>query len=218
MKIAIHQPNFLPNLAYFYKMIQVDLFIVVSNLQFERYEGWQRRHKIPAHDRDLWLTVPVLGSQNQKIKDVRINNKADWRRKHMRALQLRYSRTPEPELLSQILKIYPREWSRLVDINMAFISLLKNYMGIQTSVVLDEDAAGVKEELIISTCRKYGADEYVSGMGGKNYLTEQHFAKMTRQGIACSFIDKDLSTSYPYTTLHYLLTDGLDKVRSLFAS
>ena len=75
--IAAHQANFLPNLGFFYKMQQADVFVVITNLQFEKQEGWQQRNKIAGANGDMWLTVPVLGSQNQLLKDVKINDQTN---------------------------------------------------------------------------------------------------------------------------------------------
>lgn len=63
MKVAIHQPNFVPWLPYFYKMAMVDEFVLLRNVQFEK-NGYQNRfwHK------DKWITKPVV-SGTCKIKE-----------------------------------------------------------------------------------------------------------------------------------------------------
>ena len=115
MIIAAHQPNHLPNLAFFNKMKLSDLFVIVTNLQFEKHEGWQQRHKICGPNGDIWLTVPVLGSQNQLIKGVQINNQVNWRKKHKRTLEIVYSKTKEKEALSKINSLFEKDWKRLAD-------------------------------------------------------------------------------------------------------
>ena len=40
MKIAIHQPNFLPWYPFFQKIKEVDKFIILGNCQFEK-NGFQ---------------------------------------------------------------------------------------------------------------------------------------------------------------------------------
>ena len=101
MILAFHQPNHLPNLGFFYKLLMSDIFIIVTNIQFEKTEGWQRRHKIKGKDKDYWLTVPVLGSQNQKIKDVKINNTVRWKEKNIKTLYYAYSKTPEKKFMEK---------------------------------------------------------------------------------------------------------------------
>lgn len=189
-------------------MAQADLFVIVSNINFEKREGWQRRHKIHSKDRDVWLTVPVRGSQNSLIKDVTISDHGNWRRKHVKTLRFVYARTPEQELLYEIEQIYSQEWRRLVDLNMALILLLKKTLGITTPIVLDEDVSGAKEKLIINICQKYGANVYLSGLGGKQYMTNHYYQTLAEQGVDCTFVPRDVTGTHPYSAVHYLFTEG----------
>jgi len=215
MTVTFHQPNYLPNLGFFYKMAHVDLFIVGTNIQFEKGEGWQQRHKIPGPASDLWLTVPVLGSQNQMIKDVKINNAVNWRRKHKKTLELTYKKTPEQELLSKIANVYDSQWVRLAELNLQLINLFKEALGISTPVVFDEELSGEKYELLLNICEKYKADTYLSGMGAKDYMTQEYYSAMKDRGITHQFVDKNLTALYPYSSVHYILRDGRKAVSQL---
>lgn len=208
MIIAAHQPNFLPNLSFFYKMAQVDLFVIITNIQFEKQEAWQQRQRITGPQGDVWLTVPVLGSQNQKIKDVKINNTTRWRQKHRKTIECNYAKFSEHEFKAKIKKIYASDWERLVDLNVTVINFLKEKMHIQTPVILDEEVDGKKHELLINICKKYNANTYLSGSGGKNYMTETYFSEMEKRKITCRFIEKNITGTYPYSSIHYLLTKG----------
>ena len=215
MRIAAHQPNYLPNLGFFYKMSQVDTFIVFTNTQFAKEDGWQQRHKIRGPGGDLWLTVPVLGSQNQGISNVMINNAVPWRRKHSRTLAMVYGKTQERAALARLLDIYDHPWERLVDLNYAIIFLLREFLGISTPVVVDEEVGGEKEQLLLNLCAKYGADAYLSGVGGRHYMTEQYFATLAHRGIRHDFVGNDLTSRYPYSTVHYLFTEGVERTIAL---
>ena len=48
------------------------------------------------------------------------------------------------------------------------------------------DVAGSKGELIVNLCRAVGADEYLAGPSGRDYLDLDAFAE---QGIAVRFFD-----------------------------
>lgn len=64
MRVAIHQPNFVPWLPFFYKMAMVDNFVLLTNVQFEK-NGYQNRFKY----KDKWITKPVnSGLENISIK------------------------------------------------------------------------------------------------------------------------------------------------------
>lgn len=215
MLVAAHQPNFLPNLGFFYKMQRADFFVVISNIQFEKQEGWQQRHKIPGPNNDIWLTVPVLGSQNQKIKEVRINNLVNWRKKHKKTIELIYGRTKEKETLGELLEIYNKPWERLVDLNFALISYFKELLSIKTPLILDEEVFGEKHDLLINICKKYKADGYLSGAGAKHYMSEEYFLEIEKNSISHFFVDNNLTALYPYSIIHYLLNDGKEEVLKL---
>ncbi len=213
MTIAAHQPNFLPNLAFFNKLKLADKFIIIGNVQFEKQEGWQQRHKIPGPNSDIWLTVPVLGSQNQLIRDVKINNSIKWNKKHSKTLQLSYSKTQEKDFLSDLLKVYEKQWDRLIDLNTTVIQLMSQALDIETPVVTDELVSGKKHTLLINICKKYNADTYLSGLGASTYLTEQRLSEVNKNGLKHVYVEKNLTQEYPYSTVHYILSKGIDWVK-----
>lgn len=212
MIAAAHQPNFMPNLAFFNKMKLADMFVIITNLQFEKQEGWQQRHKIKGPNGDIWLTVPVLGSQNQKIKDVKINNQVNWRKKHQKTIQMVYAKSKGKDLIDQITSIYDSEPERLVEVNYKAILKLKDILGIETKVMLDEEVSGNKHELLMNVCKKYRADTYLSGVGARDYMTEERLGELIKNNIKHKFVEKNLTSLYPYSTLHYLLSEGKEWV------
>lgn len=218
MKIAIHQPNFLPNLGFFHKMNKVDAFIVITQTQYERQEGWQRRHKIKNKDQDIWLTVPVVGSRRQLIKEVKIDNTQNWSYIQQQSLQFSYGKTKYKDLLNQLKAVYDENWERLVDLNFALIKLLKEILGIPAELIFDEEVGGEKHELLINVCRKYNASCYLSGVGGKEYMTDMYFNEMAEHNIDCEFFEYNTTASYPYSSVHYLLTEGPDWIKQVIAA
>lgn len=54
MKMAIHQPNFVPWFPFFYKMHHADKFVLMIHCQYEK-NGFQNR----AWVNDRWWTLPV---------------------------------------------------------------------------------------------------------------------------------------------------------------
>lgn len=66
MKIAIHQPNLIPWLPFFYKMAMVDKFIIFTTAQFEK-GGFQNRYKL---SNGKWVTKSIshgLSPLSEKI-------------------------------------------------------------------------------------------------------------------------------------------------------
>ena len=56
MRVAIHQPNFCPHFGFFYKMSQSDIFIILSQVQFEK-NGYQNRYFLQGKQK--WVSMPV---------------------------------------------------------------------------------------------------------------------------------------------------------------
>ncbi|MCK7503766.1 MAG: WbqC family protein [Desulfobacterales bacterium] len=58
MIVAIHQPQYLPWLGYFDKMLKADVFCYLDTVQYKKNE-WQNRNRIKTAQGWQWLTVPV---------------------------------------------------------------------------------------------------------------------------------------------------------------
>ncbi len=178
MKIAIHQPQYLPWTGYFDKMDRADVFVLLDDVQYKKNE-WQNRNRIRNAEGWQWITVPVLYEFGQKINEVRINNKENWREKHLKSLEVNYSQAAHfDEYILFFRKHYACEWEKLVDINVRFIEYLADTMGITTEIVRSS-SLGIgteKTRRLIDICKAVGADEYLSGAGGGDYLEEEKFA------------------------------------------
>jgi hypothetical protein len=178
MRIAIAQPTYLPWLGYFDLIDQVDMFVLLDTVQFEK-QSWQQRNRIKTPAGLLWLTVPVVfrGLLGQKILEVEIRDAEFWR-KHLRAIELNYGRAPFfKEYFPQILSILQesRPGSLLVDLNLRLLNWLIELFGVRTPMVLASSLAqtGKRTELLANICRKLGANQYVSPLGSAVYLLEE---------------------------------------------
>lgn len=210
MELAFHQPNYLPNLGFFYKMACAEKFVITTNLQFVRRE-WHNRAKFPGQGKDMLLTVPVGGSNRQMIREAVINDETKWRQKHVGTLRNIYRRTADPQLLESFLALYEKRWERLVDLNVALIKYIRNLLAIETPLIIDEQVGGNRQQLLINICRKHAADRYLSGLGGKNYMDDEYVSDINRAGITHRFVQKNITGQYPYSSLHYLLSGGADQ-------
>src|SRR5215212_432418 len=140
MKVAIHQPHFLPWLGYLDRMAQVDLFILLDHVQFER-RGYQNRTSIRVEDEARWLTVPVVQvSQKETILEKRIDNPPDaldrwWGSKHFQTLRFAYRKAPHFQRYApRLQQILETRHERLVDLNRAMLDFLMEEFGIETPV------------------------------------------------------------------------------------
>jgi len=165
MLVAIHQPHYLPWPRYFEKIARADVFIVLDNIQYSR-NGWQNRNRVRGARGDLLLTVPVLDRHRQGLDEVRINNTAPWRRKHLAALRQAYGKAPHFDALAPLLEdTYAREWDRLNPLNRHMLEGWVRLLGIDTPLryASDLDVPGTATERLANLIRAVGGDAYYSG-------------------------------------------------------
>ena len=186
MLVAIHQPNFLPWLGYFDRMLQADLFVLLDHVQFER-RNYQNRTLIRLDDEARWLTVPVVQlSQKERIIEKRVDNPSDttggrwWGPNHYLTLRHAYRKSPYFDLYAPKLRaIFEARWEKLVDLNLATLEFLREALGITTPMVRSSELAveGQRSGLLLNICKNVGASAFLGGMGGSRaYLDHAAFA------------------------------------------
>jgi len=181
MRIAIHQPHYLPWLGLLHRMAAADLFIVLDHVQFER-GNYQNRTQVRVNGAAHWLTVPVLQrSQKERIADKEIDWSRDWPATHYETLRRAYTGggyfgAYGPELK----RIYARRWPRLADLNDATLAFLRDAFDIRTPLVKGSQlgVGGAKSELVLNLCKAVGAKALIVGLGGsRDYLDRRAFAE-----------------------------------------
>ena len=91
MILSAHQLNYLPYPGLFSKINLSDKFIYLSKIQFEK-KSWQSRNRIINKNEDFLLSVPILNKDiKQLICEVKINNKIDWKKKHLKSIENNYT-------------------------------------------------------------------------------------------------------------------------------
>ena len=177
MICAIHQPQYLPYLGFFDKMCKSDVFVLLDDCQFKKNE-WQNRNRIRTKDGWQWLTVPVIQRFGQSIKEVKINNATNWKHKHLQSLIINYTKAHYfKDYIEFFNESYRREWNYLVDINIHFISYLKEAFNINTRLMRSSElnVHSQATDRLIEICEKVRADTYLSGPGAKEYLEMEKF-------------------------------------------
>ena len=196
MIVAIHQPQYLPYLGFFHKLCSCDLFIALDDVQFQK-NGLQNRNKIKTAQGWQWLTVPVLHRADQKILEVRINPKVNWRNKHLNALKTNYSKAPFfEEFWPALSEVYATNHEDLSGLNMDLTKLLLQFLGVDKKIVCSSslNAEGERTQRLINLCREVGATTYLSGPGGKRYMDAEAFPAA---GLKLEYQDFTFPEQYP---------------------
>lgn len=196
MIVSIHQPQYLPWLPYFLKVAESDVFILLDSVDFQK-NGLQNRNQIKTSQGPQWLTVPVRQKLGQKIDEVVLDNKGDWRRKHWQAIQQNYRKCAAFKLYAEELEgFFSKEWVSLSQLNIALFSLMLKWLGIERKIMRSSEmkSGGESSELVLNLCLEVGAKRYISGTGGHNYLDETAFSAA---GVEIVYRSPVLPDSYP---------------------
>jgi hypothetical protein len=155
--------------------------------------------RIPMHD---------ILIANEHLQDNRI-----WGEIHSSTIDYNYRNAKYyDEHIDFIDRLYGKKWDRLVDLNMTIIDYLKDIFGIETPIIISSEMAcfknqdhhGICEDIgsistdtsryylknmlatkkIIDMCKEVGADTFIPGVKGRDYLMEDMFA---REGIKLEY-------------------------------
>jgi len=86
MRVAVHQPNFLPWLGFFHRLALVDRFVVFDHVQAMGGRTWLSRNRLLIGGQPRWLSLPVKksGRLGQAVSEVEVSYQGDFAPKHLR--------------------------------------------------------------------------------------------------------------------------------------
>lgn len=177
--VAIHQPNYLPWLGYFYKIHQSDVFVFLDDVQYSN-KGMHNYCYIKTPQGPFRLKIPVKQSFGDKIYQVSVRDELKWREKHLKTIETFYSRAAYFENIYQDLSnLIQSEQDDLTSLNIQIISFICKKLSIHTEFVKSSDLtlSDSREERIYDICGALNGDVYYSGTGAKAYQKSEEFEK-----------------------------------------
>jgi hypothetical protein len=174
MKVAAHQPVYLPWLGWWYKMLHVHAFVILNNVQMMRGHGVGYRNDIKLNGKRHTLSVPVYrrGMINRQWRDMEIDPTQNFERKHIGAMRHAYSQAPFYKEVSEwLFPCYGQHTGVLMTLTLDIIFAVRDYLGLRTPVYLAsrlgewDDAT----ERLVGITEALRGDTYVSGFGGAQY-------------------------------------------------
>ena len=220
MKIAIHQPDYIPYLGYFYKMYLSDIFVFLDDSQFQK-NYLNNRNKIKTPQGWTYLTIPVerKNGLGTNINETTTIDEKKWKEKHLRTLEMNYKKAPYfDEIYPEIKALIETEYNNIAELNEAIIIHIARKFNILPEIVgksSDLHLATKKEERVLDIIKHYGANEYISGNGARQYQKEEDFEK---EGIKLTYTDYH-SITYQQrwgefvenmSVLDYIFNEGYD--------
>lgn len=171
MKIAIHQPNYLPWIGYFDKLDQVDQFVLLDTAVHSK-SGFVNRNKIKTQNGSLVLTVPLKNKQHP-INELQIANNVNWQHTHWRAIEANYQKCAYwNDYKDGFKQIYHRKWQDLASLNISLIRHINSLLNIETKILIESDFQidfGKNNTRNVNIVSHLGGDIYLSGIGAQDY-------------------------------------------------
>lgn len=179
MTVAIHQPNFIPWIGYFYKILKSECFVILDDVQYTK-NSFINRNRIKTNTGLLWVTLPVLvsGKMGQKIIDCQIQNKAHSVSKILKTIEQNYRKSKYYEMYYKSMKkIFIESDDNLARLNISLITWIMGELNIHTKILRSSELsiASSSTQRLVDICIAVKGDIYLSGFGGSKYQDEDLF-------------------------------------------
>jgi len=175
--IVIHQPDFVPYLGFFHRLLEADHFIILDHVKISK-NGWVHRDKIKAATGELWITLPVKKINGAPlIYDAKIEkNKLFYKLPRMIEASYRKAKYFN-EIYPALENLFEMGTDSLIEFNMAFIMQLCNWFDIKVSISFSSKMyiASKKSEMNAELVKKLGGNVYLSGVGASTYHDQEPF-------------------------------------------
>lgn len=216
MKIAIHQPNFIPWLGYYKKIKEADLFILYDTAEYSK-NSYINRNKMIINGEERWLTIPIVyrGSSRAAINNIEIHSINYKPEKIIRGLNQEFKRYSKYNIygpsFDQIL-LEATNNKKLVDLNEKIIRWTCKILGIKTPMIRASSLLNYSldsTDYLIEMCKLNQGKTYISGKSGRNYLKEERFRE---EGIKLVYLENEpIVKRYGYlSSLFWIFMKGKD--------
>jgi hypothetical protein len=177
-----------------------EVFVHYDDVQYTR--GFYNRVQVKTGQGTQWITVPLREHhRGQKIDEVCIDDRIDWRTQHRNILKHAYLKAIfRDEMLALVDSVFSRPASTLADVSRASILALSEYFGLTGDCrFVASDSLGISgssSQRLHDLVRFFDGTRYITGHGARNYLDHMLFE---RSGIAVRYM---CYQCIPYPQLH----------------
>ncbi len=183
LRVAVHQPNFLPRLKVLQKLASADVWCVLDTVQYNARE-WQNRARIVefhGENRAFWLSIPVSRPRGRKtlIREIAIANPSSTARLVEISLMHAFRRAPFWSAIENLLSNFKPFLSvdKLVHLCVSTTCSLLSIVGRQPTILFASSlpVTGKGSNLMATICRHLNATTYLADSGAHNYLQPADF-------------------------------------------
>lgn len=197
-RIVIMQPYYLAWYGFFEQIKLADIYVFYDDVQYVK-RSLMSRVSIQTSQGPKWLTIPLSNvHQGDLLCGINCHDESGWREKHLNYLQINYSKAPFfDDMYSLASSIILNSGKKLSDVTISGIRKICQYFNLDRNKTFylssDLNIQGSGTERLVKISLELGANKYLTGMGGLNYL---NYALFEKKGIEVEFINY-AKTPYP---------------------
>lgn len=192
--VAISQPRYLPSCSYIERILISDIFVILDVVQHQP-RFFEHRNQLKFKDGLKWLSIPIdrKNSADKIIKNQLILKDSNWQKDHQKAFEILYAKTPFYEEIIPILqRYYSTEKKTLVQACIEMLDLIFEYFEISPNIIRASEYDNWqknKGELMLEITKHFEGTIYLSGTGGRRYITSELTEKFSRKNVEILYHD-----------------------------
>lgn len=198
--IVISQSMYFPWVGLLEQIRLADVFVHYDDVQYSK-GGFSNRVQVKGINGIGWMTLPLRDYHlGQRIDEVMLDDRTDWRSKHREMLRQAYRKAPfRDEMLNLVDRVFADEAATVADVSRRSMMELAVYFGLDRPRFLSSDTLpipGASSERVCDIVDYLGGNIYVTGHGARKYLNHELFED---RGISVEYMHYQRT---PYPQLH----------------
>ncbi len=205
MNVVISQPMFFPWVGLFEQIRLADVYIHYDDVQFSK-GSFINRVQVKTPTGFKWLSLPLRDLHlGQRINEVLLDDRQDWRRRHCELLWQLYRGAPYVnDMLALVETVYASAAKSLAELAIVSMEAIVGYFELapkrQVLFASQMAVGGKSSQRVADLVQAVGGTIYITGHGAKNYLDHELFE---RRGVRVEYMEY---RKVPYPQLHGAFT------------
>lgn len=198
--IVISQSMYFPWVGLLEQVRLADVFVHYDDVQYSK-GSFSNRVQVKGINGVGWMTLPLRDYHlGQRIDEVMLDDRSDWRSKHRAILRQAYLKAPfRDEMLGLVDRVFECRASTVAEISRYSMLELATYFGLDRPSFLSSRAlpvSGASSERVCDIVEHLEGRVYVTGHGARAYLNHMLFEE---RGISVEYMHYKRT---PYPQLH----------------
>lgn len=201
VRVVISQSMYFPWVGLMEQRRLADIFVHYDDVQFSK-GSFSNRVQVKTAKGLVWMTIPLRDLHlGQRINEVQIDERRDWRAQHQELLTNAYQDAPYVnDMLALVRQVHSSPAQNLVELARASMIALWEYFDLNPDCKLIDveklAIPGASSQRVHDVVRALAGNVYITGHGAKNYLEHDLFEN---SAISVEYMDYQRAA---YSQLH----------------